>query len=147
MAVAVKGQGSVLSVRDGGTANAFAPIAKLTKIDKTGGKADDQDATTMESEGAYREWAPTLLTAGELSLEGFFVGNQETSQQDLQDRFDNQTIDDYQVVFPPVAGDTTPIGTFTCSGYVSEPPNFAVNVDKLITFTAKIKITGKPTFA
>src|ERR1017187_1753106 len=135
MSLAFRGEGSVLTING-------VVIAELTKIDRAGAKADLVDVTNLSSVGSYREYLPTLLDAGELNLEGNFLGNQETSQQTLQTLFDAQTLTvGNTVAFPGGKG------TFTFSGYVSEQPAFNVTTEKMVTFTAKMKITGQPTFA
>lgn len=135
MSNAFKAQGTVLTI--GGNA-----IAELTKIDRSGAKADLADVTNMDSTGAYREFLPTLLDAGDITIEGNFLGNQAGSQQTLQTLFDNQTLSTGCTLTAPGGK-----GTFTFSCYVSEPPNFSLAHDKPATFSAKLKITGQPTFA
>jgi len=117
-------------------------IAELTKISRSGSKSDLADVTNMDSVGAYREFLPTLLDAGDLSLEGNYLGNQEATQQSLQTLFDNQTLSTGCTLVAPGGR-----GTLTFSCYVSEPPNPDFSHDKPATFSAKLKITGKPTFA
>lgn len=132
---AFRGAGTILTI--GGSA-----IAELTKIDRSGGKADLADVTSMSSTGAYREYLPTLLDAGDLTLEGNFLGNQDASQTLLQTLFDNQTLSTGCSLAAPGGK-----GTLTFDCYISEPPNFNFQHDKAVTFSAKVKITGKPTFA
>jgi hypothetical protein len=135
MSLAFRGEGSVFTI--GGNA-----IAELTKIERSGAKADLQDVTNMQSTGSYREYLPTLLDAGDISIEGNFLGNQETTQQTLQTLFDAQTLSTGCTIAAPSGK-----GTLTFSCYISEPPNFSYTVEKQATFTAKLKITGQPTFA
>lgn len=135
MSLAFRGEGTLLTIG----ANV---IAELTKIERSGAKADLQDVTNMQSVGAYREWLPTLLDAGDITIEGNFLGNQEATQQSLQTLFDAQTLSTgCTIAFPGAKG------TFTFSCYVSEQPAFSATVEKQVTFTAKLKITGQPTFA
>ena len=131
---AVKGQGTVTTI--GGNV-----IAELTKVDRTGGKANFSNVTNMDSTGGYEEMLPTTLVAGDVTIAGNFLGNVDASQEALQTLFDNQTLNACTITLPSGRG------TFSFNAYVAEPPNFALEFDKAATFTAKLTITGKPTFA
>lgn len=138
MSKAFKAQGSILQT-DQGLGGGFTEIAEITKIARTGGKSDLQDVTNMDSPSSYREFLPTLLDAGDIAMDGNYLGNQDASQQTFQTMFDNQTLAVWQIVLP------NSFGTWQFSAYVSAF-DFDLPHDKQATFSAKLKITGAPTF-
>ena len=128
-----------------GSGGGFTTIAEVKKVDFTGGKADTADVTNQDSLGAYREHLPTLLDAGELSFDGNYLGNVDTTQAELQTTFDSQILSSWQIVLPIPPGEAASRGTWTFKAYVTSfDPQFPV--DKEATFTAKLKITGPRTF-
>lgn len=139
MSLAFKGQGAAISV--GGQA-----IAEVTKIQRSGAKADFADVTNMQSPGAYREVLPTLLDPGEISCDANYLGNQSTAQTLLQTEFDAQTLGNWTITLPPKIGTTTSAGQWTFTAYVSTV-DFDLPLDKEAKLSFKLKITGKPVFA
>jgi predicted secreted protein len=140
MSKAFKAQGSILQSDLGAGGGTFTEIAEVTKIARTGGKSDMADVTNMDSPSAYREYLPTLLDAGDISIDGNYLGNQDASQASFQALFDNQTLSTWEIVLPQS------FGTWTFSAYVSAF-DFDLPHDKQATFSAKLKITGKPSFS
>jgi predicted secreted protein len=139
-------QGLLLQQDNPAGSNAgFTTIAEVKKVDFTGGKADTADVTNMDSTGAYREFLPTLLDAGELSFDGNYLGNVDTTQAELQSTFDSQVLSNWKIVLPTPPGELTSRGTWTFKAYVTSfDPQFPT--DKEASFTAKLKITGPRTF-
>ncbi len=144
MSLAFKGQGTQLQ-SDFGTGGTFTTIAEITKVQRTGGKSDLADVTNLDSPDSYREYLPTLLTAGDISIDGNYLGNQDGSQAQFQTMFDQQTKANWQIVLPAANGGTSSLGTWTFAAYVASF-DFDLPHDKQATFTAKLTITGKPTF-
>jgi predicted secreted protein len=116
-------------------------IAECINIDGSGAKADMQDATNMDSTGGYREYVPTLLDAGEISVNCNHLGSAGTTQTDLQSDFDNQALQSWTIDLPPALG-----GTYSFNAYVTAV-DFKLAHDKLAEFSFKLKITGPRTFA
>lgn len=110
-------------------------VAEIITIDISGAKSDFDDATNMDSTGAFREWIPTLLDAGELSFTGNFLGTTDPTQVQLLADFNAQTLIAWTIVLPFTRG------TFTFSAYVA---SFDVKLDasKKADFSAKLKISG-----
>lgn len=138
MSQAFKAQGTILQ-GDFGSGGTQTPVAEIVKIQRTGGKSDLADVTNLQSPSAFREYLPTLLDAGEVSLDGNYLGNEDDSQQSFQTMFNNQTLGAWSIILPSSRG------TWTFSAYVSSF-DFDLPHDKQATFTAKLKITGAPTF-
>jgi predicted secreted protein len=143
---AFAGRGSHLQRGDGNTpTETFVTILEMKKIARTGAKADLADVTNMDS-GNYREYLPTLLTAGEISFEGNYVAN-DTTQQELQSDFDTQRLGNWKITLPPFGTYTTTLGTWSFKAYVTglEVPD--LQVDKEATTSGKLTITGATSFA
>lgn len=139
MSLAIKGQGASISV--GGQA-----IAEVTKIQRSGAKADFADVTNFQSVGAYREVLPTLLDPGEISCDANYLGNQSAAQTLLQTEFDAQTLGNWTIVLPPKPGTTTgSAGQWAFTAYVSSV-DFDLPLDKEAKLSFKLKLTGKPVF-
>lgn len=136
---AFAGQGAELQLGDGGSPEAFSTIAEVTKVQRSGSKMDLVDVTNMDSIGAYREKLATLLDGGEISFDANYVPSDAT-QVSLQSQFDNRTLSNWKIVLPGARG------TWSFKAY-SISADFDLSVDKASTFTGKLAITGKPSFA
>lgn len=138
MSNAFAGQGSKLKRGDGGGTEAFTAISEITNIQRTGSKADQVDVTNMDSTGAYREYIPTLLDAGEVSFTGNYIPGDATQAQ-LQTDFDNRRLGNWQITLP------NSLGHWAFAAFVTGF-DFDLSHDKQSTITCKLKVTGKPLF-
>jgi predicted secreted protein len=135
---AFPGQGTQLEVGDGGSPETFTTIAEIKKIQGTGAKTDILDTTNMDSIGAYREKLATLLDAGEINFDANFVPSNVT-QQSLQAKFDARLKSNWKIVLPGVRG------TWSFAAFIGSI-DFDVPVDKEVTMSGKLIITGPRTF-
>lgn len=117
--------------------SSFATIARIKKIDLGGTKADLDDITNMDSATPNREYLPTLLDPGEISLECLFVPGDAT-QATLQSDYEGQQLSPYQIVLPNGLGTWGPFNAYVTSN------DFALPIDKAGTRTIKLKVTGAP---
>jgi predicted secreted protein len=122
----------------------FTKIAELKKISLTGSKADLADVTNMDS-GNYREYLPTLVTAGEISFEGNYLPNDATQQLLFTD-FSTQALHNWKIVLPPMGTYTVTQGTWEFAAYVTGCEYPELQVDKEATMSGKLTITGAPTY-
>lgn len=146
MSKAFRPQGLLLQVDNpAGSNGGFTTVAEVKKVDFTGGKSDTADVTSMDSAGAYREFLPTLLDSGELSFDGNYLGNADTTQAELQSTFDSQILANWKIILPTPPGENASRGTWTFKAFVTSfDPVFPI--DKEASFTCKLKITGPRTF-
>lgn len=136
---AFAGQGTQLQFGGAvGTSPSYATLAEVTKIQRSGSKMDLADATNMDSTGAYREFVATLLDGGEISFDANYVPTDAT-QVTLQGLFDNRTLGQWKIVLPGI------LGSWAFNAY-STSSDFDLSVDKLSTFSGKLKISGQPVF-
>jgi len=136
----VLGQGSVFSISTDGTT--FTPVNQLKTVSFTGTKLDTEDITSMSSPNSFREFAPTLLDSGQVSISGVFDPH-DTGQTSFAAAFNAITLLTCKLVFPVMVGDSTGF-TREFSGYVTEY-TLSDAFDKSANLSATIKITGQIT--
>lgn len=137
----ILGRGSALAINTGTTTTpVWTPITGAKTASFSGGKSDMDDITNFGSTGAYREYAPTILDAGQVQVDGVFNAT-DPGQTALQAAFNAQAATEFQLTLVPMAGMTQAfVRTFLA--YVSEPLNLDVQFDKSVSFKAALKITG-----
>lgn len=132
------GKGTVVSISTNGTT--FTPVSQAKTISFSGSKMDLDDITNMDSAGAYHEYAPTLLDAGQVSLQGVFDPD-DAGQLSLHASFEAQTLLVVKVQFPKSSSQTSTGLLRTFSAYVTAH-DIDVQFDKSSTFSSTLKITG-----
>lgn len=116
----------------------YTTIAEVIKITRSGSKADLADVTNMDS-GVFREFLPTVLDSGEVSIEFNLLPGSATQATLLSD-FNNQTLSPYKIELP---GGT--LGTWIFNAYVVSD-DFDLEYSKQGHKTVKLKITGGVTY-
>lgn len=132
---AISAFGAVLA-RNGTT------IAELTKIGPPKLKLDTAEVTNHQSSNSYREYIGTLLDAGEVSIEGNFIIGDTNGQIGLITDMEAKTVQSFVLTFP-----TAITATWTFTALVTAFEIGDMNHDGTLTFTATLKISGKPTLA
>lgn len=118
---------------DGG--EAFTTIAEVTGLGGPGETLELIDATHMESPSGYREYIPSLLDSGEISVDlNFLPGT--AGQTGLRSDLVNKVRRNFEMVWTD--GDST---TYSFAGYVTniEP---SASIDDKLSASATIKVTG-----
>jgi len=134
----VKSKGSKLYVdKTGAFASSVKHIAHLTEIGEIGGSISEIDVTDLDSEG--KEYEPGDVDYGELSLSGNFVEADE-SYTKLKAMFDAGETSFFGIAHPKV-----PASNMKFKGFVRELKIGARNTEDLLTFSATIRVSGKPT--
>lgn len=113
----------------------LTPIASLTSITGLDLSADDVDVTAHDSADGYREFVQGLRDGGTVSIEGNFTA--VASQEALKDLFDGGEVVAMEIAFPES------LAEWQFNGYVNALSTSAPMDDK-VSFSASIKITGKP---
>jgi predicted secreted protein len=113
-------------------------ITNLTNISGPGMTADVIDVSSHGSANKYREFVQGLRDGGEIEVEGNF---NMASAGHIITAFEATTLQACVITFP-----TTPATTWTFSGIVTGFSTEAPHDDK-ITYSATIKVSGKPTLA
>lgn len=117
-------------------------VAELNSIGSPKLSLDTQDVTNHQSSDSYREYIGTLLDGGEVSIEGNFISSDTDGQIGLITDMNNRTIQSFVITFP-----TAITATWTFSALVTAFEIGDMLVEGTLTFTATLKITGKPTLA
>lgn len=135
--VAAIGHGSVFSIGDAASPEAFTAVAGITSITPPGLSRDSIDATQMNSLEKWREFIAGLKDAGECTIEGHFVPGGD-AQDDLIAAL-SADAGNFRITFPNA--NTWTFSAF-CTGFETTDP-----LDDKMMFTATFKLSGKPTFA
>lgn len=131
--------GATFSIKASSASSAIT-IGQLKSIAFSGSKLDLEDITNLDSPNSYREYAPTLLDAGNAQLDGVF-NPADAGQIAAVAAFDARSLCTFQLTLP-ITGTQTTAATRTFTGYFSARPVYSVQADKTSAFTATIKITG-----
>ena len=118
------------------------PIAELTSIGSPKLSLDTQDVTSHQSSSSYREYIGTLLDGGEVSIEGNFISSDSDGQIGLITDMEAKTVQSFVITFP-----TSITATWTFSALVTAFEIGDMAPDGTLTFSATLKISGKPTLA
>lgn len=117
-------------------------IAELTKIGPPKLKLDTAEVTNHQSSDSYREYIGTLLDGGDVAIEGNFIVGDTNGQIGLITDMEAKTVQSFVLTFP-----TAVTATWTFSALVTAFEIGDMNHDGSVTFTATLKVTGKPTLA
>jgi hypothetical protein len=117
-------------------------IAELTNISGLETTLETIDVTSHDSADDFREYIGGLLDGGEIGIEGNFIGGDTDGQIGLNTDHLLKTVQDFVITFP-----TAITATWTFSGLVTKFKAGDFKMDGPVSFSASIKITGKPVLA
>ena len=117
-------------------------IGELTIINGIEITSAFTDITTHENTDFYTRELPTLMTAGDITLEGFFDYTDTTGQQAMLTDMNSRTLRTVVITFPAATG-----ATWTLTAHMASIKIGDADITGVIPFTATIKPYGKPTFA
>jgi len=102
---------------------------------------DPIEVTSHDSDDGFREFVGGLRDGGEIAIEGNLIVGDSGGQVVMHTDFQAGTVQAWEIRFPTYA--SAPV--ITGNGYITAFA-FSFPFDGPITFTATIKITGKPTY-
>jgi len=117
-------------------------IGELTVINGIEITSAFTSVTTHENTDFHTRELPTLMTAGDITLEGFFDAADTTGQQAMLTDMNARTSRTAVITFPAATG-----STWTLTAYMANIKIGDATIDGVIPFTATIKPYGKPAFA
>lgn len=123
--------------------NAFATLASVKSIGGPSLEADTVDVTNFDSTGGFEEIIPTLLRAGEVSLEMNYLPQDATQgygTNGLMDLWRDRTNRCFQIWLSDT--DTT---VWEFQGYVTKIEINAA-VAEALSMNVTVKVTGAPKF-
>ena len=129
--------GTTLTKKQSGNETTDLKIANLTSIGEIGVESEEIDATDLDSPNGYKEFIAGAKDAGEVSLAGNI--KDEASVEAMLSLAESQSIEEWEVAYPSGA-------TWTFSGFVKSFKDGEKTPDGLATFSAAIRISGKPTY-
>jgi len=113
-------------------------IAEVKRIGGPSQRADTIDVSSHDSPNQFREFIAGLKDGGEISIEGsFIVGS--AGQVALNTNLQDGSIDTYVLTFPAAMATTWTFDALVTALNTDAPHDAAA------TFTATLKVTGKPT--
>lgn len=112
-------------------------IANLTSIGEIGLTSEEIDVTDHDSEDDFKEYIAGSKDAGEVSLAGNLY--RDTDFEKLLALANARTIEEWEVEYPTGS-------TWEFKGFVKEVKDGEKGVDGVSSFSAVIRISGKPVF-
>ena len=134
---ATRTMGTTLTKIKSGSESTDLKIANLTSIGEIGVESEEIDATDLDSPNGYKEFIAGSKDAGEVSLSGNI--KDESSVEKMLALAESQSMEQWKVEYPSGA-------TWTFSGFVKSFKDGEKSTDGLATFSAAIRISGKPTY-
>ena len=135
---ATRTMGTTLTKKQSGNEQGDLKIANLTSIGEIGVESEEIDATDLDSPNNYKEFIAGSKDAGEVSLAGNI--KDETNVEKMLALAESQSIEEWTVTYPSGA-------TWTFSGFVKSFKDGEKTTDGLATFSATIRVSGKPVYA
>ena len=134
---ATRTMGTTLTKKQSGNETTDLTIANLTSIGEIGVESEEIDATDLDSPNGYKEFIAGSKDAGEVSLSGNIKN--EANVEAMLALAESQSIEDWEVKYPSGA-------TWSFKGFVKSFKDGEKSTDGLATFSAAIRISGKPTY-
>ena len=119
-------------------------VGSLTKVGGVSMKADNQEVTTHDSPGGFKEYIPTFLDPGECQIEGYMAPG-DVGQVAMLAHFNARDNRAMTITFPDGAGGTDG-STWEFSASIAAFTYGDAPVDGVLNFQATLRISGLPTF-
>ena len=113
-------------------------IGALTSIGEITPDSEELDATTLDSQGGYREFLQGFKDSGEVTLSGYY-DKTDVGQQALITGYGNGEVKAVVITFPNLNGGAS------FNAYVKSFTLGAADVDGIVGFGATLRISGAVT--
>ncbi len=113
-------------------------IGALTSIGEITPDSEGLDATTLDSQGGYREFLQGFKDSGEVTLSGYY-DKADAGQQELITGYGNGEVKAVVITFPNSAGGAS------FNAYVKSFTLGSADVDGIVGFGATLRISGAVT--
>ncbi len=134
---ATRTMGTTLTKGKSGDETADLRIANLTSIGEIGTESEEIDTTDLDSPDNYKEFIAGSKDAGEVSLAGNI--KDESNVEKMLALAESQSVEPWTVTYPSGA-------TWKFKAFVKSFKDGEKTTDGLATFTATLRISGKPTY-
>ena len=135
--LATRTMGTTLTKKKSGDESGDLKIANLTSIGEIGVESEEIDATDLDSPNNYKEFIAGSKDAGEVSLAGNI--KDESNVEKMLALAESQSMETWTVAYPSGA-------TWEFTGFVKSFKDGEKTPDGLATFSATIRISGKPVY-
>lgn len=137
MSQATRTMGTTLTKTKSGSETEDLKIANLTSIGEIGVESEEIDATDLDSPDNYKEFIAGSKDAGEVALAGNI--KDESNVEKMLALAESQSMEEWKVAYPSGA-------TWVFKGFVKSFKDGEKTPDGLATFSATIRISGKPVY-
>lgn len=134
---ATRTMGTTLIKTKSGSEAEDLKIANLTSIGEIGVESEEIDATDLDSPDNYKEFIAGSKDAGEVSIAGNI--KDESNVEKMLALAESQSIEKWTVTYPSSA-------KWVFSAFVKSFKDGEKTTDGLATFTATLRISGKPVY-
>lgn len=134
---ATRTMGTTLTKTKSGSETEDLKIANLTSIGEIGVESEEIDATDLDSPDNYKEFIAGSKDAGEVSIAGNI--KDESNVEKMLALAESQSIEKWTVTYPSGA-------KWAFSAFVKSFKDGEKTTDGLATFTATLRISGKPVY-
>jgi hypothetical protein len=126
-----------------GPPETFANVIEVMDLTAPTNQTELVDVSNFDSPGAFKEWLPTFIDAGELTATVNYIAGNATQQALISDQL-TQTTRNFKIEFRNAAA--TLLATMSFAGYVT---GFAItaNIREQRKATLKVRVTGAVTIA
>ncbi len=132
------GLGTTLSIGTTGATPVFTPVGEIKTISQSGRQVSTEDVTNMLS--SAKEFIPTLVDSGTWDISGNRIGA-DAGQIEMEAAFQGLTLVPFKIQLPKTGAQTTAGDSFAFTALIQEL-DYSIAVDKAVTFTAKLKVSG-----
>ena len=134
---ATRTMGTTLTKKQSGDETADLRIANLTSIGEIGVESEEIDTTDLDSPNNYKEFIAGSKDAGEISIAGNIKN--ESNVEKMLALAESQSIEAWEVDYPSGA-------KWEFNAFVKSFKDGEKTTDGLATFTATLRVSGKPTY-
>ena len=134
---ATRTMGTTLKKKKSGSETEDLRIANLTSIGEIGVESEEIDTTDLDSPDNYKEFIAGSKDAGEVSLAGNI--KDEANVEKMLALAESQSVEQWEVAYPSGA-------KWEFKAFVKSFKDGEKTTDGLATFTATLRISGKPVY-
>lgn len=134
---ATRTMGTTLKKVKSGDEQTDTTIANLTSIGEVGVESEEIDATDLDSPDNYKEFIAGSKDAGEVAIAGNIKN--EANVEKMLALAESQSLEDWVITYPSGA-------TWTFKAFVKSFKDGEKTTDGLASFSASLRISGKPTY-
>lgn len=134
---ATRTMGTTLTKGKSGSETEDLKIANLTSIGEIGVESEEIDTTDLDSPDNYKEFIAGSKDAGEVSLAGNI--KDESNVEKMLALAESQSVEEWTVTYPSGA-------KWEFKAFVKSFKDGEKTTDGLATFTATLRISGKPSY-